>query len=166
MSGALKPIGAAVNKNAAKNFFSGTMRKVNDELDRIPGPKYKGRNVMVMNMRAAAPLNLGLGNDYISRHFNDTEMLRNNPTTPFSKNDAATVIADPLNLTGEPAADAERKAAEEASAIISSLPAPRALPDAEAIARERRKRLARQRNTGRSSTIMSDVSYGSDSLSG
>lgn len=97
----------------------------------------------------------------------DTTILEDNPTTPLSDSDSATKINDPLNLTGEPKADAQRDADEESARVAAQARANlRPLPDEEEIARQQKRSAARRRSSGRSSTIVSDASYGSDSLGG
>lgn len=88
------------------------------------------------------------------RNYTDTDILEGNPTTPLSKSDTATKIADPLNLTGEPGRDAARNAAAAAAAAVKP---PQAIPDIEEILRVRRLAAARSRSrSGRASTIFGD----------
>lgn len=81
--------------------------------------------------------------------------------------EAGAALRDPADLFGEKGQRDEVKAADEEAARIAAIPPPRPLPDEQELDRVRKKSTARQRaRRGRASTIMSDDSYGSDSLGG
>lgn len=137
MSGAFSGITNKVKKIASKNSIGNMTRDAADN-------------------PFADPVFRAAGETLRKDGKSDTEILEQNPTTPLSESDTATQIADPLNLTGEPEADAVRKAEEEAKANYRPTP----LPDADEIKRVRRNQERKRQRRGRASTSLSD--YGSD----
>ncbi len=86
------------------------------------------------------------------------------PIASTTDEDQAKVL-DPYDVFGQNQEIAEKNASDEEARRIAALPPPRPIPDEEELARVRRQQAARGRaRKGRASTILSDSSYGSETL--